>query len=210
MTAASGAVGEHLLELADRLCELDEEQWNSPSLCASWRIRDVVAHTVAGAQGAFGAGAAITGLLRYRLNYNRWIAADGQARGQQDPEVILNALRVAAVSGKDAIGTPPVRALAHVLIHGQDACRPLGITRDLPGRHLVPVADFVATSIIFRANKRVAGLRLTASDLDWSHGDGPEVRGPAEALVMTMAGRSVAIDELSGEGVVVLKRAIDD
>jgi hypothetical protein len=35
---------------------------------------------------------------------------------------------------------------------------------------------------------------------DWSYGNGPEVTGPAEALVMMMAGRLVALGDLSGEG----------
>ena len=64
-----------------------------------------------------------------------------------------------------------------------------------------PVADFVKDDVhIFGAKKRIAGLKLTATDMDWSHGNGPEVTGPAEALVMMMAGRSVALDDLSGEG----------
>ena len=89
----------------------------------------------------------------------------------------------------------------HVLIHGQDMCRPLGIQRDLPLTHLVPVADFVKNdTFIFGATKRIAGLKLVATDMDWSHGNGPEVLGPAEALVMMMAGRMVAVDDLSGEG----------
>ncbi len=89
----------------------------------------------------------------------------------------------------------------HVLIHGQDMCRPLGITRDLPEAHLVRVADFVKDDVhIFGAKKRIAGLALTATDMDWSHGNGPQVTGPAEALVMMMAGRLVALDDLSGEG----------
>jgi uncharacterized protein (TIGR03083 family) len=93
----------------------------------------------------------------------------------------------------------------HVLIHGQDICRPLGIRRVLPEGHLVPVADFVKNDVhIFGAKKRIAGLTLTATDMDWSHGSGPEVTGPAEALVMMMAGRLVALDDLSGEGKVAL------
>ena len=80
-------------------------------------------------------------------------------------------------------------------------CRPLGITRQLPATHLVPVADFVKNDVhIFGAKKRIAGLRLRATDMDWSHGNGPEVRGPGEALVMLMAGRLVALEDLSGEG----------
>jgi len=89
----------------------------------------------------------------------------------------------------------------HVLIHGQDICRPLDIKRDLPEAHLVSVADFVKNDVhVFGAKKRIDGLKLTATDMDWFHGNGPEVAGPAEALVMMMAGRLVALDDLSGEG----------
>jgi uncharacterized protein (TIGR03083 family) len=93
----------------------------------------------------------------------------------------------------------------HVVIHGQDMCRPLGITRELPAAHLIPVADFVKDDRHrFGAKKRIAGLTLRATDMDWSHGHGPEVTGPGEALVMMMAGRSVVLDDLSGEGKVTL------
>jgi uncharacterized protein (TIGR03083 family) len=192
---------DEMLDLAERLAVLDDEQWNAPSLCAQWRIRDVLAHVTAGAEGAFGVGAIFRGMLRHRFDYNRWVAADGQVRGQQDPAVVLQALRKAAANRKPRSGARPVRGLMHVLIHGQDMCRPLGITRDLPEAHLVPVADFVKDDVhIFGAKNRIAGLKLSATDMDWSHGDGPEVTGPAEALVMMMAGRSVALDDLSGEG----------
>lgn len=192
---------EEMLDLAERLAELDDEDWNAPSLCAQWRIRDVLAHLTAGAEGAFGIAAIIGGLLRHRLSYNRWVAADGQVRGQQDPAALLEALRNAATNRKTPPGARPVRGLMHVLIHGQDICRPLGIIRDLPEAHLVAVADLVKDDVhIFGAKKRVAGLRLTATDIDWSHGHGPEVSGPGEALVMMMAGRLVALDDLSGEG----------
>jgi uncharacterized protein (TIGR03083 family) len=129
-----------MLDLAERLAELNDEQWNSPSLCDQWRIRDVLAHVTAGAEGAFGVGTIVGGMLRHGFNYNRWVAADGQVRGQQDPAVVLEALRNAANRNP---GARPVRSLMHVLIHGQDIGRPLGITRDLPEAHLVPVADFV-------------------------------------------------------------------
>jgi hypothetical protein len=62
------------------------------------------------------------------------------------------------------------------------------------------VADFVQSTFVFGAKKRTAGLTLVASDMAWSHGAGPEVRGPAEALVMAMAGRRVALTDLTGDG----------
>ena len=185
-----GAERDEMLDLAEQLVVLDDKQWSSPSLCSEWRIRDVLAHLTAGAEGAFGVGWIFKSMLRHGFNYNRWVAADGKERGQQDPAIVLEALRNAAANRKAQPGTRPVRGLMHVLIHGQDMCRPLGIRRDLPEAHLIPVADFVKDDVhIFGAKKRIAGLRLTAVDMDWSHGDGPEVTGPAEALVMMMAGR---------------------
>lgn len=196
---------DEMLDLAERLAVLDDEQWNAPSLCTQWRIRDVLAHLTAGAEGAFGSVAIILGMFRHGFSYNRWVAADGRVRGERDPAVLLNALRHAAANREASPGARPVRGLMHVLIHGQDMCRPLGITRDLPEAHLVPVADFVKDDVhIFGAKKRIAGLKLTATDMEWSHGGGPEVTGPAEALVMMMARRSVALDDLSGEGKAVL------
>jgi uncharacterized protein (TIGR03083 family) len=196
------ATRDETLDLAERLAGLTDEQWNAPSLCDQWRVRDVLAHVVAGAQGAFGVGWIFRSLVRHGFNYNRWVAADGQRRGQQDPAVLLMALRNAAARPP---GARPVGGLMHVLIHGQDVCRPLGIRRQLPEAHLVPVADFVKDDVHrFGTKKRIAGVKLTATDMDWSHGQGPEVTGPAEALVMMMAGRSVALDDLSGEGKAVL------
>ena len=192
---------DEMRDLAERLAGLDDAQWNSPSLCARWRIRDVLAHLTAGAEGVFGVGWVFRSILRHGFDYNRWVEADGRERGQQDPAVVLSALRNAAENRRPQPGARPVRGLMHVLVHGQDMCRPLGITRDLPEAHLVPVADFVKDDVhLFGAKKRIAGLKLTATDLDWSHGNGPEVTGPAEALVMMMAGRLVALDDLSGEG----------
>jgi uncharacterized protein (TIGR03083 family) len=193
------AAREEMQDLADRLANLDDEQWNSPTLCAEWRVRDVLAHVTAGAEGAFGVGWVFRSMLRHGFNYDRWLAIDGQQRGRQDPALLLKALQNAAANQT----SPPrsVRSLMHVLIHGQDICRPLGITRDLPEAHLLPVADFVKDDrLILHAKNRIAGLKLIATDMDWSTGDGPEVTGPGEALVMTMAGRVVALDDLSGEG----------
>lgn len=205
MSRQSDPVGVEIAALAALLDGLSGERWDAPSLCEAWRVRDVVAHVVAGEQGAFALPAVIGGMLRHRFDFDRWVAVDGQRRGEQDPAAILQALREAGTSRKAGAGG--VRALAHVLIHGQDVCRPLALSRQLPDSHLVAVADFVASSIIFRARKRIAGVRLLASDVKWSCGAGPEVTGPAEALVMTMAGRLVALDDLSGEGVDVLRRS---
>ena len=61
------------------------------------------------------------------------------------------------------------------------------------------------TGSILGNKKRVAGLKLVASDMEWTCGDGPEVRGAGEALLMAMCGRKSALDDLSGDGVATLR-----
>jgi hypothetical protein len=67
------------------------------------------------------------------------------------------------------------------------------------------VADFYENSnLLIGAKNRIVGVRLVATDSDWSHGSGPEVRGPILSLVQAMTGRAVAVSDLSGDGVPTL------
>ena len=90
------AVRDQTRNLAACLGDLTREPWEAPSLCSGWRVRDVLAHVTAGAKGAYRPPAIPAGLLRHRLDYNRWIAQDGRARGQEDPAAILAAFRTTA------------------------------------------------------------------------------------------------------------------
>ena len=61
-------------------------------------------------------------------------------------------------------------------------------------------------NIGFMGNKkRIAGVKLVATDMDWTHGEGPEARGTGEALLMAICGRPSVVDELSGDGVETLR-----
>jgi uncharacterized protein (TIGR03083 family) len=139
-------------------------------------------------------------MASHGFSFTRWMAADGRRRGEQDPGTILEGLQAAADSRKSPPGAPKISVLTDVLVHSQDVYRPLGIARRPPESHLLPVLDFVSSTFVFSAKKRTAGLRLVATDLDWSRGQGPEVTGPAEALVMAMAGRPAGLADLGGAG----------
>jgi len=193
-------IGDERVQLAEVLGGLDQSQWDAPSLCTEWKVRDVVAHVTAGAEGVFGLGTTVVGMARHGFSFNRWMSEDGRQRGEQDPAVILANLKAAARNRKKPPGAPLISVLTDVLIHGQDVCRPLGIQRVIDVEHLRPVADFVKSTFVFGAKKRTAGLALRATDSDWSEGSGAEVTGPIEALVMVMAGRRAAVDDLAGEG----------
>jgi hypothetical protein len=66
--------------------------------------------------------------------------------------------------------------------------------------------DFSLYAPTIRGAWRARGVRLVASDSDWSHGKGAEVRGSGEALLMAMAGRRDALKDLSGPGTTDLAR----
>jgi hypothetical protein len=51
----------------------------------------------------------------------------------------------------------------------------------------------------------VAGLRLSADDVDWTTGVGPEVRGPIRTLLLAMVGRPTVLGDLQGDGVPTLQ-----
>ena len=92
-------------------------------------------------------------------------------------------------------------------MHGIDIRRPLGRSRPIPLNAFTVVARFqldtrwpVSLAVGGNVRRRVQGLRLVADDLEWSHGEGPEVRGSAEALLLMLSGRPIGRDELTGPG----------
>jgi uncharacterized protein (TIGR03083 family) len=91
-------------------------------------------------------------------------------------------------------------ALTDGMIHQQDIRRSVGIPRTIDQERLRTALDFARFAPTIRGAWRARGVRLVATDLDWSHGSGPEVRGSGEALLMAMAGRRAALDDLDGPG----------
>ena len=99
-------------------------------------------------------------------------------------------------------------ALTDGMIHQQDIRRALGIPRTIDSEHLCAALDFARYAPTIRGAWRARGVRLVATDLDWTHGKGPEVRGSGEALLMVMAGRRAALDDLTGPGKATLAQHI--
>ena len=102
---------------------------------------------------------------------------------------------------------PPEMTLTDVTVHRQDIRRPLGLGTDLDPGVAEPVLVWMTTHKQAKAvvtEGRVDGLALSATDIDWSFGSGETVEGPAEALIMAVAGRDT-FDELSGSGVDTLR-----
>jgi uncharacterized protein (TIGR03083 family) len=90
--------------------------------------------------------------------------------------------------------------LVETLIHHQDIRRALGRPRTIPPERLLPALRLAMFAPDIAGPWRTRGVRLVATDLRFAAGVGPQVRGPAEALLMAIAGRRGVVGELSGPG----------
>ncbi len=190
--------------LVERLDALADADWDKPSLCTGWSVRDTVAHMIATAYltppAFFGKliGAGFNFQTMTRKEIARW--SDGRS-----PAELVDLLR-ARIDARTAPPGPAPSWLGETIVHGEDVFRALGGYADHPVEHVVAVANFYqASNLLIGAKNRIAGVTLRATDTDWSHGTGPEAAGPAIALVLAMTGRKVALDDLTGDGVAVLR-----
>jgi hypothetical protein len=99
--------------------------------------------------------------------------------------------------------------LEDIVIHQIDIRRPLEQQRCIPNGRTILVAGDLWTNRFFPGTKLFQGIRATATDADWSAGDGLEVAGPIEALLLTLAGRFAALDQLQGDGTAPLRMRAD-
>jgi uncharacterized protein (TIGR03083 family) len=193
--------------LAAFLATLPPQQWQAPTLCAQWRVRDVVARVISYDD------------LDTR-GFSRWPPAAGSSltgsttslarHHAHTPGQLLNLLTQhlqprglpAALGGRVA--------LVEALIHHQDIRRALGQPRAIPPQRLLPALRTALIAPDISGCRRARGVRLVATDLEFSAGTGPEARGTAEALLMTIAGRSGVATELSGPGERKLASRIGD
>ena len=105
----------------------------------------------------------------------------------------------------------PPGAAHDIVVHGVDLRRPLGLSHDPGPEALRTALDFTVQRKAgrgFTHPRHQRELRFEATDLDWSHGAGPVVRGPALPLVTALCSRPAVLDDLEGEGVAVLRRRL--
>lgn len=183
------AIAAERRELADVLAGLPARAWDEPSLCAGWRVREVVAH--------------MTMPFRYSLErFGEEMARSGgdftamsdrvarQDAGAMSPAELTAALRDNAGHPWQPPGGAPEAPLTHDVIHGLDFTVPLGVGRRVPGDRLRLVLDAVTSAVALgHFGVDLTGVRLVADDLDWSFGAGEPLSGAAQDLLLMIAGR---------------------
>lgn len=193
-------------ELLGLLGSLTATQWDAPSLCSRWRVRDVAIHVVSYDELSVPRLAAtfLRGGLRVSDVNDMALKRYGDLAREGILDLVSRSLRPRGLTSGLGGGI----ALTDGTIHHQDIRRALGLPRAAPASRLPAVLDFALGAPTLPVRKNARGLRLIATDIDWSTGDGPEVTGPGEALLMSLAGRPQAVDELGGPGLATLRSRI--
>ena len=208
MTDIAAFDAEECADIAAFLESLDPEQWDAPSLCDRWRVRDVVGHLLVPYE--ISPGRLVGAIARNGFSTDEALARLAILRASGcSPGDLITAWKSARRGRTRLAGLAPRRGFFYDhFVHHQDMRRPLGITRAVPSARLVALLDCAPRRNAFRTKQRARGLRVVAADVDWSHGDGPLVSGTAEALLMVFAGRPAPLGELSGDGVAIISSRV--
>jgi uncharacterized protein (TIGR03083 family) len=192
-------VAGELADLADTVAGFTDDQWDAPTLCAGWRVREVIAHITMPTR--MSSVRFFAELARDRGNVNRM--ADRFAR--RDAALPTSELVEAMRSDHLRRWTPPGGggrgALVHAVIHGLDITEALALDRTVPlDRLRVVLSEAVQPKSTKFFGLDVDGLRIEATDLDWASGEGSVVRAPGHTVALVLGGRPVPPGSLSGAG----------
>lgn len=200
------AVREMRLRVADLLESLTPAEWNAPSLCRGWMVRDVAGHLALVpliTTWQMIAAAPRAGFDPHRIN-----TALAKRHGAGDPVEIVAEIRGHAGTRRTARTLDTRNSLFDIAVHSQDIALPLGRTFAVPAAVSRAGLERVwEMGWPFRARRRFAGRTVRATDTDWTAGSGPEISGAALDLLLLLTGRTaVVLDALGGEGVAGLRR----
>jgi uncharacterized protein (TIGR03083 family) len=188
--------------LAADLQQLSDEQWATPSLCAGWSVRDVLAHMTATARMT--PPRFVGKLAGAGFRFNAMTAKDVAAEGGDSPADTLS--RFNAQLGATTHPPGPIDAMVgEMVVHGEDIRRPLRIPHRYSDDALTTAAEFYrGSNLLIGAKRRAEGLTLRATDIEWMAGSGPEVSGPLASIVLAITGRRAGLNDLTGDGLATL------
>lgn len=202
------AIDAQRLRTAALLDTLTDDDWSHRSLCDGWTVRDVAAHLTL-QQLTLVDGLKIA--LKHPGSLNRMIQASPRAKAHLPTGQLVAELRATVGSRRHNFGVTAMETLIDIVVHGQDIAVPIGRSLHVPPE----VAATAATRVWDCRGSRLSkvfrpipydGLNLQATDIDWSAGRGPELRGPILALLLLLTGRAVVLPQLDGPGVQALQR----
>ncbi|WP_168929713.1 maleylpyruvate isomerase family mycothiol-dependent enzyme [Nocardioides sp. GY 10127] len=208
------AVARERRHVADVVERLSPAEWDTPSLCGRWTVGQVAVHLTVPLTHSL--GDVLGAMARRWFSYDR--AMDHLVRqeeatldAERGPGVVATRLREGCGKRFAPPGLGPVAPLTDLRIHLHDMAVPLGLEDASDPAAWPAVLDFLvspAARLGFFTRPKRPSVTLVATDLDWTHGQGPRVEGPAARLGLALAGRSRGLDPCEGPGVPLLREWI--
>jgi uncharacterized protein (TIGR03083 family) len=197
---ARTAVADELTELTDLLEALPSASWDEPTLCAGWRVREVVAHLTM--PGRYSMPRTLFELVRSRGDFNAMANRCARRDASQTTTAeLVTALRSPKLQNRKPPGGGYQGALVHAVIHGLDVTVALGIDRQVPaGRMRLVLAGVVSPRSLKHFGTNLTGVELRATNLDWSYGSGATAQGTAQDLALLICGRTLPRGRLKADG----------
>ena len=192
-------IAAHRRELADALDTLTAEQWQAPSLCAGWTGVHVLAHQTMPFR--ISAQDFMAGLQRCGGDFTTFSDQIADRDSQLPPAALVGVLRDNADTPWSPPGGRLTDALCHDVIHGLDITWPRGLAYDIEEEAAATVLDSVTgTGSQTLFGFPLDGIKVVATDMDWSAGQGAELTGRSRDLIPLLAGRAVPHDLFGGAG----------
>jgi uncharacterized protein (TIGR03083 family) len=203
-----GMIAAERRRTADLIDSLSPEELNTPSLCGSWTVKQVVGHLVS----PFAARRRwlVPLMLRSGFSFHKTNALLAVLMAERSADDLATLLRDNAENRFRLPIFGHLGQLTDLQVHAQDIRRPLGLPHDLRPDPLRASLDYLVSGRAMGSapKGRRAGLRFEATDLDWAWGSGPVLQGTAEAVMLALTGRPIVLGELDGDGVMVLRNRV--
>ena len=193
---------------ADLLESLDDAQLATQSLCDAWTVREVIAHLTLSLTASV--PASLIALARGGFRPPRMTLVLTAAAARRSDAEVVALLREKAESSWSPPGVGLEGPLTDLLVHGLDIRHPLGLPHEADPAALLAGLSFIVRpkAGLFTKRSNHRRLRFEATDVDWSHGAGPTVRGAGLPLLAALCGRDAVLDQLEGDGVAVLRERL--
>lgn len=179
---------------------LTDAQWDVPSLCGAWTVRQLLGHLVIAADP------------RLRFFFLPVAKAGGsfdkandrlaRVEAERPTEDLIARYRERLGERRTPPGFGPIAPLSDIVLHSLDVRVPLRLPLDRPVDRYEPVLDVLFTrraELAFVPRGR-PNVRWVAADHAWSHGSGDEVNGTMADLALAASGRGARVDALTGAG----------
>jgi len=188
--------------MAETWATLTTDQWTTPSWCGGWSVQDTAGHVLAAAEQT--PANFYKEMIAAGFRFNVFADRAAKRLGAIGPDDLVRRLQ-ARTTTTNHPPAPVVAMLGEIVAHGADIRRPLGLEHQPSEAALVAIGDtWKKTNLLIGSKRRIAGLRLRSTDIDWTTGDGPEVSGPMLSLLLSMSGRKGANADLAGDGLATL------